>query len=78
MPEPKHPDVHVRLIGEDGNAYSILGRVSKAMKREGISAEEIAEFMTEAKSGDYNHLLRTVVKYVNTDGDDDEDGDYWS
>lgn len=75
MLKPKYPDVHVKLIGEDGNAFSILGRVSKAMKREGISAEEIAEFRAEAESGDYDNLMTTVVKYVNTDGDDDDD--YW-
>lgn len=73
MLKPKYPNVHVDLIGEDGNAFSILGRVSKAMKREGISVEEIAEFMTEAESGDYDNLLTTVQKYVATNVDDNED-----
>ena len=32
MREIKHPEVNVRLVGEDGNAYVILGRVTKAMR----------------------------------------------
>jgi len=26
---PKHPDVEVKLCGEDGNAFAIIGRVSR-------------------------------------------------
>lgn len=63
----KYPQVKVDLVGQDGNAFSILGRVEREMKRAKISKEEIAEFMEEAKSGNYDHLLITVMKYVNSD-----------
>lgn len=56
--------VTVDLIGTDGNAFSIIGKVTKAMRRGGIDAETINEFTTEAMSGDYDHLLRTVMDYV--------------
>ena len=69
MPEPKYPDVHVDLVGQDGNASSILGRVTSAMRRAGISQAEQSAFIAEATSGDYNHLLRTVTKWVNVDDD---------
>jgi len=59
----KHPDVKVRLVGEDGNAFAILGKVSKALKRAGYK-EDAEEFLTEAMSGDYNHLLRVCMSYV--------------
>ena len=60
-------DVHVDLIGEDGNAFAIMGRVSKALKRAGH--KDLAdEYFTEATSGDYDHLLQTTMKYVHTDG----------
>ena len=59
-------DVRVRLVGEDGNAFAILGRASKALKRAGL-VDVADEFMGEATSGDYNHLLETVLKYVETD-----------
>lgn len=67
----KYPHVHVKMVGEDGNAFSILGRVSKAMKRAGLRAEA-EEFLTEATSGDYDHLLQTCMIWVNCDSDPDE------
>ena len=56
-------DVTVKLIGEDGNAFSILGKVSKALKRNGYK-KEADDFLKEATSGDYDHLLQTCNKYV--------------
>lgn len=64
---PKYPDIYIPLSGEDGNAYSILGRIQRAMKKHGITEEEIEEFMTEAKSGDYDNLLRTCMKWFDCD-----------
>jgi hypothetical protein len=65
--KPKFPNVSVRLVGEDGNAFAILGRVQRAMSRAGISKEDIDAFRKEATSGDYNKLLRTVMETVDTD-----------
>lgn len=61
---PKYPKIRVRLSGRDGNAFFILANVNQAMKRAGLTAEQIKEFDDEARSGDYDHLLRTCVKYV--------------
>jgi hypothetical protein len=33
----KYPNVSVRLVGEDGNAFAILGRVIKAMRHADVS-----------------------------------------
>lgn len=60
----KYPEVEVQLTGQDGNAFFILGRVSKALRRAGVSQEEIESFRAEATSGDYDHLLQTVVRWV--------------
>lgn len=62
--EPKYPDVEVQLNGEDGNAFFIMGRVSKALKRAGAPKEDVDAFMKEAMSGDYANVLRTCMKYV--------------
>lgn len=70
----KFPDVIVPLVGEDGNAFAILGRVITAMRRAGCTKEEIDAFKTEATSGDYDHLLATVMETV-TEGSADEDDD---
>ena len=54
----------VKLIGEDGNAFYIMGKVVKAMKMSGYSQDEIKEYQTKAMSGDYDHLLATTMDYV--------------
>jgi len=63
----------VRLVGEDGNAFAILGRVRRAMRQAGWPHEKVQEFLREATAGDYDHLLATVVGYCDEqrDGDDD-------
>lgn len=72
---PKHPDVVVNLVGEDGNAFAILGRVEKALRRAGIDVDERKEFQSEATSGDYDHLLRTVMEWVLVDRADETEND---
>lgn len=61
--EPKF-DIPVRLIGQDGNAFAIIGRVTRAMRDNGCTPEDVNTFLTEATSGDYDHLLRTVMATV--------------
>ncbi len=60
---PKYPDVSVKLAGEDGNAFFILSRVKRALERAGHK-EAAEQYMEEAMSGDYDHLLRTTMEYV--------------
>lgn len=60
----KYPQVKVKLVGEDGNAFAILGRVSKAMKKAKLTQEQVDEFTKEATNGSYDQLLGTVTKYV--------------
>lgn len=61
---PKYPNVTVQLSEEDGNAFAILGRMMREMKRSGIAPEEIVRFRDEATSGDYDHLLQTCCRWV--------------
>ncbi len=70
MTTTKYPDISIPLVGEDGNAFSILGRVSRVMKRNGIH-DQWDEFHTEATSGDYDNLLRTVMAWFAVDEDDE-------
>ena len=61
--EVRFPDVEVELIGQNGNAFLIIGKVRRALKSAG--EDEAADaFVDEATSGDYDHLLRTVHSYV--------------
>ncbi len=52
----------VKLVGKDGNAFSIIGRCRRALIDAGMK-EEAEAFVKEATSGDYAHLLATADKY---------------
>jgi len=68
-----HTKVKVKLVGEDSNAYNILGRVAKALKRSG-QPEAAAEYLERATGGDYNHLLAVTLEYaIDEEEVDDED-----
>jgi len=64
MDDVKYPKVKVKLVGEDGNAFAILGRVMGALRKAGVPKEKIDEFLTEAQSGNYDHLLQTCMHWV--------------
>jgi len=59
----KYPEVTVRLLGQDGNAFFILGKVSTALKKAGHK-DAAEKYMEEATSGDYDNLLRVTMQYV--------------
>ena len=60
---PKYP-ISVQLSGFDGNAFSIMGRVTKAMRRAGCTQAEIDEYIDASKAGDYDNLLRVAMDTV--------------
>jgi hypothetical protein len=64
MSETKYPDIEVRLVGEDGNAFAIMARVASALEDAGVSKDEIESYYTQSKSGDYDNLLRTATEWV--------------
>ncbi len=63
---PKYPEVKVDVdkSGPSGNAYVILYHVVQGLKKIGVSIEEVAEFIAEARSGDYKHLLEVCKEWV--------------
>ena len=60
----RFPEIEVQLSGEDGNAFAIMATVQRAMKRAGCSKEDVAEYLAESQSGDYDHLLQTAMETV--------------
>jgi hypothetical protein len=64
--EPKY-EVTVKLTGTDGNAFALMGKVNRALQGADVSKELRDEFMDECMSGDYNHLLRVCMKWVNVE-----------
>ena len=70
--ECKYPEIEVELVGENGNAFVIMGRVSEALRRclwkyDKTPAEiksEIELYQKESMSGDYDNLLITAMNWV--------------
>jgi len=54
-------DIYVPMVGEDGNAFAIIGRVKRAVKnaygRE--EADRVAKEMMKSES--YDHLVGYVI-----------------
>ena len=55
----------VELVGQDGNAFSVIGLVKKALKHAGADKEYVDKYLNEAISGDYDRLLVVSMEYVN-------------
>ena len=62
--EIRYPEVEVQLTGNDGNAFAVMGAVSKALKSSGVDKSEVDQYMAEAMSGDYENLLQTTMRWV--------------
>lgn len=59
--------VRMRLVGKDGNAFFLLGAFTHAARRQKWTEAEIKSVCDEATSGDYDHLLQTLMRF--TEGD---------
>jgi hypothetical protein len=66
-----------RLTGEDGNAFAVMARVMKVLRKAG-QGHLCEEFQKKATGGDYNHLLSVCLEYVDDVGSDEEDSDLGS
>lgn len=56
--------VKLKLVGLDGNAFSLMGAFRKQARKEGWSPEEISFVIDKCMSGDYNNLLATLMRYT--------------
>ena len=63
--------VNFNLIGQDGNAFFLLGAWRKQARRDGWSSEDIDKVINEATSGGYNHLISTLAAHS-----EDEDSEW--
>ncbi len=53
----------VRLIGEDGNVFNVIGRTSRALKDAGLK-DEAKTFVAQAfAAGSYDEVLRLAMTY---------------
>ena len=60
----KYPEIEVQLTGQDSNALNLIGLVKNALRDAGVEQDEISEFITEATSGNHDHVIQTCMKWV--------------
>lgn len=60
--------VTCRLVGVDGNAFSLMGAWRRAAQQQGWSEADISEVIGDAQSGDYNHLLLVLSRHCEEEG----------
>lgn len=60
VPEP-NTKPKLKLSGEDGNVFSILGRAKRAADK--WTPEQWKAFYAFATAGDYDHALRACMRY---------------
>lgn len=65
--------VKLRLVGLNGNAFSLMGAFQSRAKDEGWTDAEIKTVLDEAMSGDYDHLLYTLATHCEDPTDDDDE-----
>lgn len=67
--EQKKPSM--RLEGQDGNIFNILGRASRLLKEAGQKGQADEMFRRVTSSGSYEEALHIISEYVETELSDD-------
>lgn len=63
--EPKYPEITVKLVGEDGNIFNLMGKVQKALRKGGVSKQETGMFLEEVtQSNSYDQALQVIMQWV--------------
>ena len=60
----EYPHVNVRLVGEDGNVFAIVGRVTAALRRAGERDAAKAFPARAFACRSYDEVLRLVMETV--------------
>lgn len=63
MSKKVNKTVNLDLVGHNGNAFNLMGVFQRQAQREGWTKEEIDTVLELARSGDYDHLLATLMNY---------------
>jgi len=53
--------VKLTLVGLNNNAFFLMGAFQKQARKEDWTKEEIDEVLNKCTSGDYDHLLQTLI-----------------
>jgi len=53
----------LKLTGQNGNAFVVLGLAKSTARKAGWSEERINEYLIKATMGDYDNLLAVTMDY---------------
>lgn len=67
MTQKKSDWPRLKLVGEDGNAFNVIGLAKRAATKAGWPKERIDALMAEMTAGDYNHLLATAMEHFDVE-----------
>ena len=67
QPEPKQSRPKLKLLGHDGNIFSILGDAARLLRRAGMSEQANEMEDRVYKSGNYYKALGIISEYVETE-----------
>jgi hypothetical protein len=57
----------LKIIGEDGSAFAILGKAFRQAREAGWTQEQIEDYKARATAGDYNNLLRVTMGFFDVE-----------
>ena len=55
--------VNLDLTSINGNAFNLMGHFQKQARKENWTQKEIDQVIDECRSGDYDHLVQTLIQY---------------
>lgn len=64
--------VNLDLVDTNGNVFVIMDVFKRQAYKEGWNQDEIDAVLSEAKSGDYKHLLTTLKNYCEPKDESDD------
>jgi len=56
--------IKLKLVGLDGNAFSLMGAFQQAARKQSRTPAEIKTVLDDCMSGNYDHLLQVLVKHT--------------
>lgn len=65
--QPKYPKAIVHLSEIDGNVFNLIANTRRALMWAGAQRTEVEAFISEATSGDYDHVVQTIMRWVDCD-----------
>ena len=64
VPRTKIEKPVVKLVGSDGNAFAVMGKVARALRSAKVPPEVLKAYQNESMGGDYDNLLATAMRYA--------------